>query len=162
MIRSAVLYAGVVGLCGCARIASCEMDRIRADVLRYEQQMKPLRDEERRLGRRIQEFEGKIFTNQKAGVDLLRAVLTPATDDYANKLAALKVHSRLIRPHHLRKVAAYQRLAAAYKKLQAAYPKADFEAIRQGLALRQEAMHELAEVELRLARLIRKYKRKRK
>ena len=165
--RRAALPRGLVlilllSLGSCAKLARCEMDKVRADVLDYEKQTKPLRAEERKLKQRIDELEGKIFTNQKAGVDLLRAVLVRATTDFADKLSKIPIRSRLIRPHHDRKVRAYIKLAAAYQKLMHAYPAADFDAIRAGLAERERAMRELAAAELKLRRLLRKYKARRR
>ena len=156
--------AVLVCLCAasCAKLARCQMDKVRADVLHYEEQLKPLKKQERKLRERIDEFEGKIFTNQKAGVDLLKAELVRSTHDFAAKLAAVKVRSHLLRPHHRRKVIAYKRLAQAYEQLMAAYPRADFDAIRKGLKLRDRAMRERAAADLKLARLIRKYKRRRR
>ena len=145
----------------CAKLARCEMDKVRSDVLDYEAQMKPLSAQERQLRQRIAEFEGKIFTNQKAGVDLLKAVLVRATRDFSQKLATVHVRSRLLRPHHRKKVAAYGELAVAYEQLMKAYPRADFAAIRAGLKERELAMRKLEAAELRLNRMIRKYKRRR-
>lgn len=146
----------------CAKLARCQMDKVRADVLHYEEQCGPLAKQERELSGRIDELEGKIFTNQKAGVDLLKAVLVRATHAYADKLAAIQVRSDLLRPLHRKKVIAYKRLAQAYEQLMAAYPRADFDAIRRGLKLRERAMRDRAAAELQLARLIRKYKRRRR
>ncbi len=150
----------LVAVCAgsCTRLARCEMDKVRADVLDYEVQTRPLAAEERRLRGRVAEFEGKVFTNQKAGVDLLRALLARATDDFARKLARVKVRSRLLRPHHRAKVAAYRELARAYRQLMDAYPRADFDAIRQGHRLRERAMRHLEAANLKLSRLIRKYR----
>ncbi len=158
--RLATLVVLCISVCSCTRLARCELDKVRSAVLDYEAKMKPLRTEERQLKRRIDEFEGKIFTNQKAGVDLLEAVLVRATASFASKLANLQVRSHLIRPHHLQKVRAYQELSVAYSQLMAAYPRADFAAIRVGLKKREQAMRRLEAAELRLARMIQKYKRK--
>lgn len=160
--RLATLVLVSLSACSCAKLARCEMDKVRADVLDYEAQMKPLAREERQLRLRIDEFEGKIFTNQKAGVDLLEAVLVRATSDFARKLAAVRVRSHLLRPHHRQKVHAYQELALAYAKLMRAYPQADFAAIRAGLKAREQAMRKLEAVQLKLARMIQKYKRRRR
>jgi len=160
--RLATLVLISLSACSCAKLARCELDKVRADVLAYEAQMKPLRPEERRLKRRMEEFEGKIFTNQKAGVDLLEAVLVRATSEFARKLAAVKVRSHLIRPLHRQKVQAYQELALVYVQLMAAYPKADFPAIRAGLKKREVAMRKLEAVQLKLTRMIRKYKARRR
>jgi predicted lipid-binding transport protein (Tim44 family) len=160
--RLATLVLLSLTACSCTKLARCEMDKVRADVLDYETQTKPLQKEERQLRQRIDEFEGKVFTNQKAGVDLLKAVLVRATLDYTRKLVAVRVRSHLIRPHHQRKVHAYQQLALAYEQLMRAYPQADFAAIRAGLKIREQAMRKLEAVQLKLARLIRKYKRRRR
>jgi hypothetical protein len=157
-LATLVLLSLTVG--SCTRLARCELDKVRADVLDYEAKMKPLQPEERRLKRRIDEFEGKIFTNQKAGVDLLEAVLVRATGQFAGKLAKMPVRSHLIRPLHLKKVHAYQELSVAYVQLMTAYPRADFAAIRVGLKKRDQAMRKLEAAELSLARMIQKYKRK--
>jgi len=158
--RLAALVLVSLAACSCAKLARCEMDRVRADVLDYEAQMKPLQPQERQLRMRIDEFEGKIFTNQKAGVDLLEAVLVRATSDFARNLAAVRVRSHLLRPHHQQKVHAYQELALAYAKLVRAYPQADFAAIRAGLKAREQAMKKLEAVQVKLARMIQKYKRR--
>jgi len=159
-LATLVMLSFAVG--SCTRLARCELDKVRAEVLDYEAKMKPLRSEERMLKRRIAEFEGKIFTNQKAGVDLLEAVLVRATTGFARKLANLQVRSHLIRPHHLKKVHAYQELSVAYAQLMSAYPRADFTAIRAGLKKREQAMRKLEAAELKLTRMIQKYKRKRR
>lgn len=160
--RLATLILVSLSLGSCAKLARCELDKVRADVLDYERQMKPLAKQEKKLKERITEFEGKVFTNQKAGVDLLRAVLVRATLDFARKLATVKVRSHLLRAPHRQKVAAYQELALAYVQLMEAYPKADFAAIRAGLKKRAEAMRKLDAVDLKIARLIRKYKQRRR
>lgn len=160
--RLATLVLLSLTACSCTKLARCELDKVRADVLDYEAQMKPLQTQERQLKRRIDEFEGKIFTNQKAGVDLLEAVLVRATSDFVRKLTAVRVRSHLIRPLHQKKVHAYQELALAYAQLMAAYPRADFAAIRVGLKKREQAMRKLEAVELELVRMIRKYKRRRR
>lgn len=149
-------------VCSCAKLARCELDKVRADVLAYETEMKPLQKQERQLKRRMVEFEGKIFTNQKAGVDLLEAVLVRATLEFARELAGVEVRSHLIRPLHQKKMQAYQELALSYAQLMAAYPKADFPAIRAGLKKRELAMRKLEAVELKLTRLIRRYKARRR
>ncbi len=146
----------------CAKLARCELDKVRADVLDYETQNKPLASQERELRKRIVEFEGKIFTNQKAGVDLLKAVLVRATLDYARKLATVQVRSHLILPLHRKKVVAYKELAVAYEQLMRAYPAQDFAAIREGLKKRELAMRKREAAELALNRMIRKYKHRRR
>ena len=121
--RLATLVLLSLTACSCTKLARCELDKVRADVLDYEAQMKPLQPQERQLKRRIDEFEGKIFTNQKAGVDLLEAVLVRATSDFVRKLTAVRVRSHLIRPLHQKKVHAYQELALAYAGVPLTDPK---------------------------------------
>jgi len=148
--------------CSCAKLARCELDKVRADVLDYETQMKPLKREERQLKQRIDEFESKIFTNQKAGVDLLEAVLVWQTSEFVKKLTGVHVRSHLLRPLHQEKVRAYQELSRSYAQLMRAYPRADFPAIRAGLKTQEKAMRRLEAVDLKLRRMIRKYKRRRR
>jgi hypothetical protein len=160
--RLATLLLLGLGAASCARLARCEVDRVRAEVLDYDAQMKPLRPAERELHRRMDELEGKIFTNQKAGVDLLSAVLVQATVEFSRRLAGVRVRSHLIRPHHQKKIHAFQELALAYEQLMRAYPKADFDAIRAGLKRRAQATRELEAADLRLTRLLRKYQHRRR
>ena len=149
----------MLSLASCSKLARCEMDKVRAEVLDYDEQVRELRPLQRRWKRHIEEFEGKIFTNQKAGVDLLRAVLVKETWEMHRQLKAVKVRSRLLRKPHDRRVAAVQSLARAYEGLMKAYPKEDFAAIRKGLKAREEAMRRLARAELAIKRLIQKYRR---
>jgi len=143
---------------GCSRLARCEPDKVRAEVLDYDTQMEPLRKPEASLRRRMAEFDDKIFTNQKAGVDLLRAVLVAQARAFLDRLMKVPVRSHLLRPHHQRKIAAYARLVAAYETLMGAYPKEDFKAVRRGLKQREEALRELDAADLRLRRLLQKYR----
>ena len=154
--------AAVLLLCGCASVRSCQIDKVRDDVLDYRDRCKSLEKEEQELKKRIAEFDGKIFTNQKAGVDLLKALLVQATERYAKRFAAISVRSRLIKPHHQKKARALKDLARAYRLLMKAYPREDFPGIRAGLALRKRAMRQLAQAELQINRLIRKYESKRR
>lgn len=131
---------------------------MRTEVLDYDAQMAPLRKPEASLRRRMQEFDDKIFTNQKAGVDLLRAVLAKQAREFLDGLMKVPVRSHLLRPHHQRKVAAYARLVAAYETLMRAYPKEDFDAVREGLRQREEALRELDAADLRIRRLLQKYR----
>jgi hypothetical protein len=150
------------GSASCAQLTQCEIDRVRAEIKDYDRQMAELRPEEKALRRRIEEFDGKIFTNQKAGVDLLRAVLVQKTRDFAKRLAEVRVKSKLLKPLHRRKVAAYDQLAKAYQLLLEAYPREDFEAIKKGLKQRERAMRALAKANLALARMIRQYQDRKK
>jgi hypothetical protein len=143
-------------------VRSCQIDKVRNDVLDYRDRCKALAKEEGELKRRIAEFDGKIFTNQKAGVDLLKALLVEATEHYAERFSAITVRSRLIRPHHRQKARALRDLARAYRQLMKAYPREDFPGIRAGLRRREQAMRELAQAELRIHRLIRKYESQRR
>jgi hypothetical protein len=143
---------------GCSRLARCELDKVRSEVLDYDVQMAPLRTQEAELRRRMVEFDDKIFTNQKAGVDLLRAVLVAQAREFLTRLMAVPVRSHLLRPHHQRKIAAYARVVAAYETLMKAYPREDFDAVRQGLTQREVALRELEAADLRLRRLLQKYR----
>jgi hypothetical protein len=162
MGRRALLLALLcVGAASCSRLARCEMDKVRAEVLDYQERMQRLRKKRRRLDKHIAEFEDKVFTNQKAGVDLLRAVLVEEVRDYLAALRRVRVKSHLLRPHHREKIKALQSLAAAYETLMRAYPAEDFDAIRQGLAQRKRAQRRLARAELEIRRLVQKYRERR-
>lgn len=143
---------------GCTRLARCELDKVRASVLDYDAQMEPLRAEEAALRLRMTELDDKIFTNQKAGVDLLRAVLTDKVRRFLARLMGVRVRSHLLTPHHDRKVAAYARLLAAYEILLKAYPAEDFDAVRAGLQQKEQATHELEAAEQQIRRLLVKYR----
>ncbi len=145
----------------CSRLARCEMDKVRARVLDYAEQRHALRAQERRLKRHIAEFDGKIFTNQKAGVDLLRAVLVKEVHAFLAALRKIRVRSKLLRPHHQALITALSHLAKAYELLMRAYPQEDFDAIRRGLAQRKKAMREMERAELQIRRLIQKYRTRR-
>jgi hypothetical protein len=153
---AAALAAGLLAACG--PLARCELDQVRADVLDYERRVAVHAAEERALRARIAEFDRKIFTNEKAGVDLLRAELALATGAHARRLGAVKVRSHLLRKAHRQKVQALASLARAYDELLRAYPAADFAAIRAGLATRDQAMREMEAADLALTRLVRKYR----
>jgi hypothetical protein len=156
------LVFGALALTACKKIHSCEFDKVRAEVLDYEHQMSRLVKEERALKRRMVEFHNKVYTNQKAGVDLLKAVLVRATKHYAQRFAALPVRSRLLKPYHRKKARALKTLAQVYAKLVVAYPKADIPTIRTEEARLEKAMRAMAAAELRLTRLIRRYKSRRR
>jgi len=145
-------------LAACTPLSRCELDEVRANVLDYERRVAVHAAEERALRSRIAEFDRKIFTNEKAGVDLLKAELARATAAHARRLAAVQVRSHLLRPAHRQKVRALEELAAAYEQLLRAYPAADFAAIRSGLAAREQAMREMEAADLALVRLTRKYR----
>lgn len=156
--RALWLLCAVLAGGGCSRLARCELDKVRAAVLDYDAQMTPLRDDEARLRRRMDELDDKIFTNQKAGVDLLRAVLVEAARRFVGRLMGVRVRSHLILPHHERKVAAYARLVSAYEALVKAYTAQDFDAVRAGLEEKERATHELEAADLQIRRLLVKYR----
>lgn len=154
------LVCGLATWGGCARLAACEIDKVRAEVLDYKEQMAPLEKEEADLRRRMVEFDDKIYTNEKAGVDLLRALLVEKTRAFVKSLMAVQVKSRLLEPHHRQKIAAYGVLLSAYETLMHGYPKGDFDAVRKALEEREKAVHSLDAADLALRRLMQKYRDK--
>lgn len=156
------LAIALAGGGSCARLARCEMDKVRAEVLAYDRQIRDMAPLERRWKRHVAEFDGKIFTNQKAGVDLLRAVLVAETREILAALEAVRVRSRLIRPLHAARVRAVRRLLGAYERLMRAYPAEDFKAIRAGLADRESAWRSLQRAELEISHLVQKYRSRRR
>jgi len=156
------LVVAVAGAGSCSRLAHCEMDKVRAEVLAYDRQVRRLAPQEQSWKRHVAEFDGKILTNQKAGVDLLHAVLVRETRDYLVALKSVKVTSRLIRPHHAARIRAVRRLLRAYETLMRAYPREDFDAVRKGLAERELAWRDLQRAELEIAHLVQKYRSRRR
>lgn len=138
------------------------MDKVRAEVLAYNRQIHALSPLEHRWKQHVAEFDGKIFTNQKAGVDLLRTVLVAETREVLAALEAVTVRSKLIRPLHAARVQAVRRLLGAYERLMRAYPAEDFKSIRFGLAEREIAWRKLRRAELGISHLVQKYRSRRR
>jgi hypothetical protein len=134
------------------------MDKVRAEVLDYDARTSKVRADEARLRERMAELDDKIYTNQKAGVDLLRAVLVEDVRRFLARLVEVRVRSRLLQPHHDKKVSAYGRLLEAYETLLKAYPAEDFDAVRAGLEQKAKAAQELEAADQQIRRLLVKYR----
>lgn len=159
ILVTAVLVSGWVG-CGvdCAR--KCHLDPVERDVDRWKSQLSALATQRRELMQRVREFEDKVFVNQKAALDLLKADLAERCSKFVRRLAAVEVETVPVRRVHKREVEGFRNLARSYAILQSAFENENAHGIRRGLQIRRDALVKIRGAELARLKLERKYTRR--
>lgn len=138
-------------------VRRCGLDPVEVDLKRYKKQRAELSQETNELMSRVDEFEDKVFVNQRAALDLLRADLTERTSVFARKFAGIRVETDVVREVYEKELEGYKNLAKAYRVLQNAFETNDASSIRKGLKLREKGLRLVRGAEMELNKLERKY-----
>lgn len=129
---------------------------------RLKSQRAALAKQRRELMERVREFEDKVFVNQKAAYDLLRADLARRCTDFAERLKAVKVRTAPVRRAHRLELNGFAKLAQSYSILQTAFETENASGIRRGLRTRQRALRLIRGAEVARQKLERKYWRRKR
>ncbi len=138
-------------------VRRCGLDPVEVDLKRYKKQREELSQETSELMARVDEFEDKVFVNQRAALDLLRADLTERASLFARKFAGISVETDVVREVYEKELEGYKNLAKAYRVLQNAFETNDASSIREGLELREKGLRLVKGSEIELNKLERKY-----
>lgn len=163
-IRAIAAACLVMSLPGCFGrcVQRCQLDPVEQDLNRFKEERAKLSKEHRKLSARIKEFEDKVFVNQPATLDLLKADLTRRCRQFVARLSAIKVKTKTVGKILRTEVQGYQELARAYAMLQDAFEREDNSKIREGLKMRQKAMQLIEKARSHRLELRRKYTRHRR
>ena len=141
-------------------VRRCHLDPVEQDLNRWKSQRAKLGPERTKLISRVKEFEDKVFVNQKAALDLLKADLTHRCTRFALKLSEIKVKTRTVGRVHKKELKGFRRLAESYRILQTAFEVEDAKGIRRGLSIRQQALRLIRGAEQGKKKLERQYFRR--
>ena len=106
-------------------VQRCHLDPVEQDLKRWKEQRAALAKDRRRLMERVREFEGKVFVNQKAALDLLKDDLTSRCEKFVGRLKAVRVKTTTVGRVHRRELRGFSRLTDSYRILQKAFEGED-------------------------------------
>ncbi len=138
-------------------VTRCGLDPIEVDLNRFKKQKAEIAQDTRDLMARVEEFEDKVFVNQRAALDLLRVDLVSRSSEYVRKLAGMEIKTDVVKDIFEKELKGYEKLALAYRILENAFENNDAAMIRKGLALREKGLHLVKGAETELNELERKY-----
>ena len=143
-------------------VRRCQLDPVEQDLNRWKSQRAALAEQRRELMQRVREFDDKVFVNQKAALDLLRADLAKRCADFVKRLRAVKVGTAAVHRAHRLELDGFAKLAESYSILQSAFETENASGIRRGLKTRQRALRLIRGAEVARQKLERKYWRKKR
>ena len=155
-----VMVAAWMTGCQADCVQRCQLDPVEQDLKRWKAQRASLAKHRRKLMERVREFEGKVFVNQKAALDLLKDDLTSRCEKFVGRLKAVRVKTTTVGRVHRRELKGFSRLAESYRILQQAFEGENPSGIKKGLAIRREALRLIRGAELAGQKLERKYIRR--
>lgn len=138
-------------------VRRCGLDPIEVDLNRFKTQKAGISEETKMLKARVDEFEDKVFVNQRAALDLLRVDLVSRSAEYVRKFARMEIKTDVVKEIYEKELNGYKKLAEAYRILQNAFETNDSSLIRKGLSLREKGLHLVRGAEIDLNKLERKY-----
>lgn len=141
-------------------VSRCGLDPVEVDLKRFKAQRRELRGERRALMQRVDEFEDKVFVNQRAALDLLRADLTERSARFVRAFAGVEIETETVGKVYRKELTGYEKLASAYSTLQTAFETNDASMIRKGLKLREEGLRLIKGANAQRNKLERKYWRR--
>lgn len=142
-------------------VSRCGLDPVEVDLKRFKKQRRQINPHRRALMARVKEFEDKVFVNQRAALDLLRADLTDRAASFAKKFAGMEIETQTVGKVYRRELKGYEKLAEAYSILQTAFETNDAALIRKGLRLRKEGLRAIKGAAMARNKLERKYWKRR-
>jgi len=143
---------------GCVR--SCDLDPVESDLRHFLKQREDMADQRRGLLARMKEFDDKVFVNQEAAADLLRADLVARADAFAKRYGHMTVKSRSVKRVYRKELAGYRTLARAYHILLDGLSTRNSAKIRKGLRLKDQGTRQMKGAALALQKLERKFRKR--